>query len=310
MSAMRRVALWGGVLWWGCALPWLSGCSNDAAPTGVYHAPFTLLTYNVAGLPQGISGSDPEHNIPLISPLLNDYDVVLVQEDFVYHEQLVTDVDFMHQTAPSSSQGSIGDGLNIFSSEWPLDAVTRIPWDDCYGRFDSGSDCLTPKGFARAQLQIAPDTRIDVYNLHADAGRSAPDVEARAGNLAQLQEVIETYSAGQAVIVAGDFNERYSYADEHVRAFVEALGLQDAWVEVARDGEFPPSPSEQPAECATDEGDPNCERIDKILYRGSARIQLAVEGYEVPVAEFVDEDGLPLSDHPPVAARFTCSVEL
>ena len=31
---------------------------------------FDSLTYNVAGLPQGISGSDPENNIPQISPLL------------------------------------------------------------------------------------------------------------------------------------------------------------------------------------------------------------------------------------------------
>ena len=43
---------------------------------------FTVLSYNVAGLPQEISTVNPQEHIPLISPLLNDYDVVLTQEDF------------------------------------------------------------------------------------------------------------------------------------------------------------------------------------------------------------------------------------
>ena len=40
----------------------------------------SLLTYNVAGLPQLVSHSDPEVNVALISPLLNHYDVVLVDD--------------------------------------------------------------------------------------------------------------------------------------------------------------------------------------------------------------------------------------
>ena len=36
---------------------------------------FVALTYNIAGLPDVISGSNPEVNIPLISPLLNAYDL-------------------------------------------------------------------------------------------------------------------------------------------------------------------------------------------------------------------------------------------
>ncbi|MCB9387931.1 MAG: endonuclease, partial [Microthrixaceae bacterium] len=60
------------------------GCTN---PPGTGGAPptttivplagppgeFSVLSYNVAGLPQGISGSDPETNLALISPRLNDY---------------------------------------------------------------------------------------------------------------------------------------------------------------------------------------------------------------------------------------------
>jgi len=50
---------------------------------------FSGLTYNVAGLPQGLSGSNPATNTRLISPLLNTYDLVLNQEDFWYHADLM-----------------------------------------------------------------------------------------------------------------------------------------------------------------------------------------------------------------------------
>jgi len=40
---------------------------------------FTTLSYNVAGLPQEVSQVNPKDHIPLISPLLNEYDIVLTQ---------------------------------------------------------------------------------------------------------------------------------------------------------------------------------------------------------------------------------------
>ena len=52
---------------------------------------FLLLTYNVAGLPEGISSSHPRTNIPQISPMLNEFGIVLVQEDFSYHDLLVSE---------------------------------------------------------------------------------------------------------------------------------------------------------------------------------------------------------------------------
>src|SRR5690606_11829337 len=49
---------------------------------------FKLVTYNIAGFPEGISRSRPRTNIPLIAPLLADYDIALVQEDFAYQSLL------------------------------------------------------------------------------------------------------------------------------------------------------------------------------------------------------------------------------
>ena len=59
----------------------LGACGNQEEAV-VQSGSFTALTYNVAGLPEGISGSNPETNMQMISPLLNAYDLVLIQEDF------------------------------------------------------------------------------------------------------------------------------------------------------------------------------------------------------------------------------------
>lgn len=279
-----------------------TGCSDSGArkPT---QGSFSLLTYNVAGLPEGISGSHPEVNTSQISPLLNGYDVVLVQEDFAYHAQLVGAAEHPYQSSPDTSQGSLGDGLNILSI-FPFEALERTGWTACFGKLDSGSDCLTPKGFFIVQLEIAKDAFIDVYNLHADAGRSPPDVQARTENLAQVLAAVEANSQGHAVIIAGDFNERYSYGDETVSDLLATAGLKDVWVELERASVLPPSPSEVAPECATDDTNLSCERIDKILYRSSPQIELTPTDYRVDSQIFVDQAGLPLSDHPPVVAVF------
>src|SRR5690606_11526523 len=63
--------------------------SHSASTAGSARAgEFELLTYNVAGLPDLLSSSNPAVNTSRVSPLLNRYDVVLAQEDFVYHADL------------------------------------------------------------------------------------------------------------------------------------------------------------------------------------------------------------------------------
>jgi len=133
---------------------------------------FTLLTYNVAGLPEGISSSHPEEYIPLISPMLNAFELVLVQEDFVYHEQLAAEVDHPHHTPSlydSLDDFPLGDGLNRFSL-FPMGRVHRLQWPGCSGELDCSSDCLASKGFSLARTELAGGLSVDVYNLHGEAG--------------------------------------------------------------------------------------------------------------------------------------------
>jgi endonuclease/exonuclease/phosphatase family metal-dependent hydrolase len=227
----------------------------------------------------------------------------LVQEDFVYHRDLASAAEHPYQSVPDSSQASLGDGLNLLS-QLPFEDLTRTRWQDCFGELAAGSDCLTPKGFLVTQLEVAPGAFVDLYDLHADAGRSSSDVEARRANFDQLRAAIQANSEGHAVIVAGDFNERYSDRDQTLSTLLDDTGLKDVWVERERESVLPPSPSEVAPACETDDANLNCERIDKILFRSGPEITLTPVAYRVDSARFVTDSGQPLSDHPPVVAVF------
>ena len=75
-----------------------SGTTTEASASSGESGEFSMLSYNVAGLPQEFSSENPEEHLPMISPLLNDYDVVMTQEDFDWwsDDPTVADLDFVN----------------------------------------------------------------------------------------------------------------------------------------------------------------------------------------------------------------------
>ncbi|ACY98716.1 MULTISPECIES: jacalin-like lectin [Thermomonospora] len=277
-------------------LPGPAAATAATPPSGA----FSVLTYNIAGLPDFLSGSHPSRNIPLISPRLAPYDIVHVQEDFNYHRALYAGDNHPYRT-PTSGIAGIGSGLNTLSN-FPYDTgdFQRVTWKDCY--IGTG-DCLTPKGFTFMRVRLAEGVYVDFYNLHADAGSTSRDIAARNANLDQLTAFIQKHSSGNAVVVMGDTNTRYTRTGERIRQFAAANGLTDVWVSLIRGGTPPPEGGPAPA-CDTATVD-NCEVVDKILFRGSKFLKLNAVRYRNERAAFLDEAGERLSDHDPIAADFT-----
>jgi hypothetical protein len=286
-----------------------------AIPGSSQAGTFSVLTYNVAGLPLGFSSSSPEVNTVQISPRLNAFDLVAVQEDFSFHTELtsqivhpfvsVKDTTDVPIVAASGLDLGLGDGLNTFSFS-PFTDFTRVTWNECFGLFDSGSDCLAPKGFTLARHEVEPGVVVDVYNLHADAGGGPDDLAARRSNLRQLADFILATSSGNPLIVLGDFNSRYTREGDILPEFLTTVGLTDVWIELSRGGVMPElGPSL--GDCNSDLAGASCERVDKILYRSGGDVQLAAISHTVP-GDWIDSEGGQLSDHWPVSAGFRVTV--
>ncbi|MGH8978554.1 MAG: carboxypeptidase regulatory-like domain-containing protein [Acidimicrobiia bacterium] len=281
------------------------GSAADAPVSGTFRA----LTYNVAGLPEGLSGSNPSVNTPLISPLLNDYDLVLVQEDWVdpvppvpgfdfFHDDLISQVDHPYLSTPATPPvgtdsrrptALVADGLNRLS-RFPFGPITRQMWPNCFGGADTSDggagDCLSLKGFSVARTQFASEISVDVYNLHGEAGSTPLDEQYSAEDYTTLAAFMTTYSAGRAVIVGGDFN---LHTDRPIDAqvfdtFLQANDLVDV--------------------CAVVDCGADAHEIDKFVFRSGGGVDIEPLDHAFEREKFRRADGLPLSDHDALAVTF------
>jgi hypothetical protein len=285
--------------------------TDGAGAVGSATGELLALTYNVAGLPALLSSSEPETNMPLIGPLLNDYDLVLVQEDWltpdpnpipsarVYHDLLAAEANHPYQSVPAPvplgedprrPSALLSDGLNEFSN-FPFGELTRVPWVGCFGgsnTSDGGAaDCLAVKGFSVALHELGPGVEVDVYNLHAEAGATDEDNRLNAEDFVELATFIAEHSPGRALIVGGDTNlgTEPGSADADVwNTFLSSAGLSDVCEVV---------------DCGADGAE-----LDKFAFRSSDDITIEPLSWRFEREKFVRADGAPLSDHDALAVRF------
>jgi hypothetical protein len=317
-----------------CSLPFLAACSSSdtsvatgAVPTTVDIAgssdagELRLLTYNVGGLPAEISASRPDRNLPLISPLLEPYDLVVTQEDYDwwvpgglaagldfvnYHGRLRAATTHEYQSPEHPGLDAVGvdpadrpdlqlgDGLGTLS-RLPASGDVRVAWPDCFGGFnqdDGGkADCLAVKGFQVTTIEVG-GAEVLLYNVNTEAGSNPRDQQLQAANFELLAADIAERADGRAVIVAGDSNLRLD--DAHPASgdgqdrriwdrFLEAAGLRDA---------------------CTGDGCADGEVIERVAYRSSDDLELEVAAHRLRTDRFVDADGEPLAERPPLEVAF------
>ena len=263
-----------------------------------YDGSFNILSYNVGGLPEIISSSKPSKYTKLISPKLNDYDVVNCQEDFGYNDDLTSKIDFPYRTEFSGNV-PFGNGLMTFS-RFPLFMSTKIKWKDTHGIIIDGADQMIPKGFTYASMEIKPGFFIDIYNIHTDADCDEESMKCRRSNMAQLAEYINKVSAGKAVIVFGDTNSRYTrIGDDFNELLLIPCNLKDAWIQNVMGGEIPPKGDSRMVDDLGQLG----EVVDKIFFRSGKNLEINASTFKLLLTEFTDDEGNQLSDHYPITSR-------
>lgn len=262
------------------------------------------MTYNVGGLPEQVAQTNPAGNIPKISPLLNEYDIVLVQENFLPKYGLSSEAKhpfiFPEEARIEDEETGNPSGLSIFSIFEIDDYGGRtLP---CNGILEDDSDCLARKGYSVAS-PIIPLTEneadggsadegnngttatIKIINLHLDSGDSPGDIQARTAALDILVKTINGLGH-YAIIVAGDFNLNEKYRNQY-DDFLARANLTDVCRQLG---------------C----GDEN--RLDKITYRSGTLVELEAIDYYIP-SNFKDEKGKELSNHLPLVAEFTIGIK-
>jgi len=116
--------------------------------------------------------------------------------------------------------------------------------------------------------------------VHADAGRSASDVQARMREFGQLAQFIDTLGPEVPVVVAGDTNlEESSVEDSAIlRKFLRHTRLREVSRRAGAAG----------------------AGVDRVFVRDSTRVSLQLSSVHEDT-RFVGNDGEPLSDHPALA---------
>ena len=250
------------------------------------------------------SSETPRASVPL-----NEYDLVLVQEDFYFHRLVGLLAEHPYKSEPQRSSilndGRLGrlsglpftdsgtlsamlpnDGLNRFS-QLPFTELTRETWTECSGFHDAANDCLAPKGLSFARHELTSGVTIDVYNLHLDAGRRDADIDARRSQLDQLTRFLSAHSEGNAVIIGGDTNLQAPIEgdEEMLQEFLGLHGFQIAARTLGQE-----------------------DIIDRFFYRSSTSLTLTPTARAV-LSEPFSVEGVPLSDHDPVRVDFAWTLE-
>jgi len=261
---------------------------SDSAAAPASEGAFSVLTYNVKGLPDALTGTDGASRMTQIAPGLEPFDVIGVQESFDagFHDALIGDVDhpirdWSGETLDSTR--AYGNGLGLLIRGFEEVERTSFFYSDCNGVIDDSSDCLASKGLQRVRVAV-PGTEafLDIYNTHHEAGGGDDDVAARDVQVGEVIAAMEDWSADAAVLFMGDMNmDSGDVEDVPQLDRYEGFGLRDSCQEV---------------------GCPDETHIDRIWLRDGPELQLQATGWTVE-EQFVDGTGEPLSDHPAIAAE-------
>ena len=263
----------------------LVACASTEA---VSEGELEVLTYNVHGLPSVVTGDDTLARIEQIAPLLDAYDYVGVQEDFMEEGSALLDAGtslpfLVRFDERVETERVYGSGLTSYSRT-PFVSSAGVHFQDCHGLVEGASDCFASKGFQVLEIELGGENILQIVNTHMEAGGGEEDEAARAGNVDDLILGMSELSQEHPLLFLGDTN---LHPDQPVDGalsmrFEDELGLADVCTVLGCD-------------------EPN--RIDRIYFRSGSLVELEALEWRV-ATEFVDDSGQDLSDHDGIVARF------
>lgn len=250
-----------------------------------------ILTYNIHALSPLVARDNPKSRVKRIIENTKEYDIILLQENWIFSNQKLSTSLFEYTVFSSESSKFIwpvsvlinpnGSGLSTaIKKSLEVAEVSENHYGDCNGWIGAANDCFASKGFMYMVLNINGQ-RVDLYNTHLDAGNKNKDRSVRRKQLAELTEFVTLNSNEVPLIIAGDFNVNYFEEDgfEVMLKFANNLNLSIYnWAQGNSESQ---------------------EILDYIIFRGSDRLSLNLIEYDI------DHKLADLSDHPAIRAKFS-----
>ena len=276
-----------------------------------------VVTLNVNGLPEIAGGTADNGKTKQMSQYLaqKGYDIIAAQEDFNYHNDLMSALSENYQQAKHCGSLNIfnliartdNDGLMlIWKNDLPVTGDVRTAWKVINGNGLKDGDGKVTKGYRFYEATIDDDIVVDIYTLHMDAGSLPEDIAARESQIQQLYDAIVQADASHPKIIMGDTNCR-STREQLKKLLIDSLNnsekysCADAWVEFCK-GDYPEYGT---TPLMVDSlGLIQGEVVDKIIYVNPRFGNHLILKNFLQADDFIDENGEMLSDHRPMEATF------
>ncbi len=163
-----------------------------------------ILLWNVAMTPSPpprMGTRNAKFRAIRIAALLNEYDVVVLNESFLYRDTLLKAVAHQYvYTEPRTWYKPLNSGVVILS---------KIPLFNLnYKHYTRAAtwDWFTSKALIGCSFQVGGNT-FDLYGTHMQAGNSAAAHAARQQQAVEIvEQVRKTHSQNHGLIICGDFN--------------------------------------------------------------------------------------------------------
>lgn len=241
---------------------------------------------------------DASAKLPKIAPLLNQFDVVLIQECFVRPDLLWGQTEFPNKVyfgrRPANRVANSG-----------LATLSRLPMGEVemehYRDVGEPQNRLASKGILLVRV-LAGGTPMDIYNTHMEAGASAAAQVARRGQAKQVVEFVTRHSPPEhAVVLMGDFNmgprrSGKAWRDYGHYSSEEDLGGRTWAFESMRSGL-------KLSDAADQVLGPVDHGIERLMYRDGTRARIEPITCAFDTEHFRRADGSRLSDGAPLVVR-------
>lgn len=162
-----------------------------------------ILLWNVWLLPSLLTDGKSKTRASIISKLLNQFDIVILNEAFTNKTALIKDTVHPCVIASERTFYKLLDSGLMILSKYPIENAQFL----AFSHLETW-DQLSSKGILKASIRLNEHTVIDLYGTHLQAGAEKSHHEARLSQINQIYSFVRKYSITDAnpIVLCGDLN--------------------------------------------------------------------------------------------------------